>query len=346
MNLIPASRTSPSHTVTPSDRWLLSAACALLLVCAAGVGRLAAQKPYVFHQNVREVVLHVTVLDKKGRPVPNLTSNNFKVTENRKPQRLDYFSYEDAPVSMGLLIDDSGSMRSKRAAVNEAALNFVRASNPGDEIFIVNFNDDAYLDTDFTNNMAKLKEGLSHIESRGGTAMRDAVVASLTHLQHHAKNDKRVLLLVTDGNDDASRESLEDTVRLASSLHGPMIYCIGLLSDEDRGDRRSATRALKALANATGGEAYFPKTLDQVDRITRQVAQDIRHQYALGYHSTNTAPGFRAVTVKLVGKGVKHDRVRARSGYYAGSGHHSSPAVHSVATQQAVGGSNGNSPQP
>jgi Ca-activated chloride channel family protein len=272
---------------------------------------------YIFRTNVREVLLHITVLDKKGRSIPGLTQSDFTIYENNVPQKINYFAHEDAPVSMGILIDNSGSMRDKRPEVNKAALNFVRAGNPQDETFIVNFNDEYYLDADFTNNIGKLQEGLDKIESRGGTALYDAIIASLDELNRYAHNDKRVLLVVTDGADNTSRYTLEETVRALQAEKGPIIYCIGLQSpDDSHSERRRSEHALKEIASATGGVAYMPKDLTQVDAITREVAADIRQQYTITYHSSLHTPGFRAINVVVKAPHEKGLVARTRPGYW------------------------------
>lgn len=275
---------------------------------------------YTLTQNVDEVVLNVSVFDKDHNLIDNLTKNDFKVSEDGVPQTIAAFEHQDLPVSMGILVDNSGSMRDKRAAVNEAALDLVKASNRDDQAFVVNFSDEAYLDQDFTSSIAKLRDGLAHIDSRGGTALYDAVVASADHLQKDAKRPKQVLLVITDGDDNASSLGLEDTIRKVQSLEGPVVYSIGLLfgSESDPRDAHRAKRALQLLSDETGGLAFFPKSLAQVDTIAAEVAQDIRRQYTIGYHSTKpiTEPGFRTVKVDVQAKGYGHLVVRTRSGYY------------------------------
>ena len=162
---------------------------------------------FVIRKDVDEVVLHATVVDDRQRIVTNLDKNDFTVFEDGKPQTIISFHHEDIPVAMGILIDNSGSMREKRMKVNQAALNLVRSSNPQDEVFVVNFNDEYYLDQDFTNDLLKLKEALEKIDARGGTALYEAVVASADHLKRDAKLERKVLFVVTDGEDNASRES-------------------------------------------------------------------------------------------------------------------------------------------
>ena len=272
---------------------------------------------FVFRKQVEEVVLHATVVDDKQRIVTNLDKNAFTVFEDGHPQTITSFRHEDIPVAMGIVVDNSGSMREKRQKVNAAALNLVRASNPSDEVFIVNFNDEYYLDQDFTSNINKLKEGLEKIEARGGTALYDAVVASADHLKG-AKLDKKVIIVVTDGEDNASTESLEQAVRRLQVENGPTVYAIGILGEEEHPKR--AKRALQVISERTGGIAFFPKTLDEVDAISRSVAHDIRSQYTIGYKpaTPKTQGGYRQVKVEAHSHGYGKLTVRTKSGYYAG----------------------------
>jgi VWFA-related protein len=274
--------------------------------------------------SVDMVVLHATVSDDRGQFVPGLKQDNFRVFENKVEQKVSAFSNEDAPVTVGLVIDNSGSMREKREQVNAAALAFVKASNREDETFVVNFNDEYYLDLneDFTSDIRELNEALSRIDSRGSTALYDAVIGSLDHLKK-GHRDKKVLLVITDGDDDASRKSFAYTVQAAQQSDA-MIFAIGVFSDEDRKHAkhmvRKSKKDLTTLADATGGVAYFPENLEQVNAICTQVAHDIRNQYTLGYYPTNTAKDgtFREVQIQLLPpKGRGKLSVRTRTGYYA-----------------------------
>ena len=274
---------------------------------------------FVIRKDVDEVLLHATVVDDKQHIVTNLDKNAFTVYEDGKPQTIISFRHEDIPVAMGILIDNSGSMREKRMKVNQAALNLVRSSNPQDEVFVVNFNDEYYLDQDFTNDLLKLKEALEKIDAKGGTALYEAVVASADHLKRDAKLERKVLFVVTDGEDNASRESLEQAVKQLQEENSPSVYAIGILGDEEHPKR--ARRALEIIAQRTGGLAFFPKTLDEVDEISRQVAHDIRNQYTIGYKPTNPkgTGGFRQIRVEAKAKGHGKMSVRTKSGYYAGT---------------------------
>lgn len=280
----------------------------------------AANGRFTLTRNVDEVVLNVSVFDADRHMVNNLTKDDFKVWEDGSPQTVAAFQHQDVPVSMGILIDNSGSMRDKRAAVNAAALDLVKASNPDDQAFVVNFSDEAYIDQDFTSNISKLQDGLSHIDSRGGTALYDAVVASADHLEQDATKPKQVLLVITDGEDNASSLDLEQTIHKVQDLDGPVVYSIGLLfgADTDPREGHRAKRALQLLSDETGGLAFFPKSLADVDAVVAEVAMDIRRQYTLGYHSTKpiSVPGYRTVKVEAHGNGHGKLIVRTRSGYY------------------------------
>jgi Ca-activated chloride channel family protein len=275
---------------------------------------------FTLQRSVDEVVLNATVVDDKQHLITTLTKDDFKVAEDGVAQVISSFQHQDIPISLGILVDNSGSMRTKRQAVNSSALDLVRASNPDDESFIVNFSDEAYIDQDFTANVTKLRDGLSHIDSKGGTALYDAIMASADYLTKNAKRSKQVLLVITDGEDNASSTTLEETVRRIQDLQGPVVYSIGLLFDDSSGGRetRRAKRALDLLANETGGMSFFPKNLNQVDDIAGQVAHDIREQYTIGYHSTKPVSqgGFRMVHVEAKAKGYNKLIVRTRTGYY------------------------------
>jgi Ca-activated chloride channel family protein len=294
------------------------------LLCAVAVAGLVAadtpaQSTPVIRVDTRLVVLHATVVDKSGHLVINLPEKAFQVFENGVQQQIKVFKREDVPVSMGLVVDNSGSMRDKRSKVEAAALALVKESNPQDEVFIVNFNDEAFLDKDFTNDPKDLQEGLARIDSRGGTAMRDAIRMSIDHLKEKAKKDKKVLVVVTDGNDNSSLISLENLVKSAQDS-GVLIYTVGLLSEEEKREAKRCKRALEELAGVTGGESYFPKELAEVDRVAHQVAHDIRNQYILAYTPANVTLDGAFRQIKVTANGPNRPVVRTRSGYYATPG--------------------------
>jgi len=277
----------------------------------------------VFSSETRLVPLNVTVMDKNGHRVTNLPQSAFTVLENGAPQEIKIFRREDVPVSLGLIIDNSGSMRDKRQGVEAAALALVKDSNPQDEVFVVNFNDEAYLDTCqgsssncFTNDIKVMQQALTRIDSRGGTAMRDAIRMSIDELKKGSKRDKKVLLVVTDGNDNASLISLENLVRSAQQ-NDILVYAIGLLSEEDHKEAKKAKRAVDLLVESTGGQAFYPKDISEVDKIAHEVAHDIRNQYTIAYTPKNEALDGTYRTIKVLVKGPGNPVARTRSGYYA-----------------------------
>lgn len=277
---------------------------------------------FTIRQNVDEVVLNATVLDSNNHLVTTLDQSAFRVLEDNVPQNIASFRREDLPVSLGILVDNSGSMMTKRKSVAEASLDMVRSSNPQDEVFLVSFNEEATLEQPFVSDVNRLQESFNAIASpKGGTAIYDAVIASGTEMAKSAKRPKQVLVIITDGEDNASTETLEDTIREVQDLQGPIVYCIGLLyEDQGSGGREAhrARRALEALANQTGGVAYFPHSLSEVPEIAAEVARDIRNQYTIGYHSTKPASegGYRTVRVEAKWRNGGKLTVRTRSGYY------------------------------
>jgi len=293
---------------------------------AAGVAVIAAalvwgqqKETPLFTSDTNMVVCHTTVVDKNGHLVTTLTKDQFTVLEDGKPQEIKVFRREDIPVSLGLIVDNSGSMRDKRAKVEAADLALIKDSNPEDEAFVVNFNDEAFLDLphgkDFTSNVKELEEALTRVDSRGGTAMLDALRMSIDHLKEKAHKDKKALVVVTDGNDNGSIITLENLVKAANQSE-VIMYGIGLLGDEERRQAQKATRALKSLADATGGEAFFPKDLSEVDKYAHQIARDMRNQYTISYSPTTALDGqFHKIEIRVNAPG--NLKARTRSGYYA-----------------------------
>jgi Ca-activated chloride channel homolog len=273
---------------------------------------------FVFKKQVEEVVLHASVFDDQRRPVPNLDRSAFSVFEDGQPQIITSFRRQDVPVAMGIVIDNSGSMRDKREKVNDAVLNLIRASNPEDEIFVVNFSQEPYLDQDFTSDVKLLQTALHQVSSRGSTALYDAIVASALHLENNPHRlNKMVLLVITDGQDNMSQETLDEALHRLQKPDGPVLYSIGLLGS---GLQQSGHDALLRLAAGTGGVAYFPETVGEVDDITRTIAHDIRSQYVIAYRprNQNAKPGYESIRVQAHAAGYGPLTVRTKSGYFAG----------------------------
>src|SRR5437016_2790347 len=306
----------------------------ILLICLSSLVVLAQDKPqtqksdkdnYTLSVETLDVNLPISVLDKEGRPVNGLTKDQFQIFEDKIPQTIKTFSHEDIPLSLGLIIDNSGSMRNKRERVNSAALSFVRESNPDDETFIVNFDDSAYLEQDFTGSIGDLVDALDNIDARGETALYDAIYLSSDHVKSGHK-DKKALLLITDGEDNVSKYGINKVIE-ALRQSKVTLYCIGLLEEDDqRGGlfkkppSKKAKEDLQKFATITGGQAFFPKNLDEVEELVKVIAHDLRNHYTVTYTPTNAKldGSYRDIMVKVtppknLGKITWH----TKQGYYA-----------------------------
>jgi VWFA-related protein len=295
----------------------LSRVAPLLVIAALALNVQAQDNETTFHADARLVVLHASVVDKSGKLLTELPRTAFKVFENNIEQPIKTFRREDVPVSLGLIIDNSGSMRNKRKRVEAAALAAVKASNPRDEVTVINFNDEPFQDVEFTNDIKKMEEGLTKIDSRGGTAMRDAVSAAIDYVKAKGKHDKKVLFVVTDGNDTASTQiTLEKLVQKAHESE-VLLYFIGLLNEEDKREAKKAKRAMESLAQASGGAAVFPA---EVQQVALSMANEIRNQYIITYTPTNQSLDGSFRQIKVVANGPGRPMVRTRTGYYATPG--------------------------
>lgn len=280
-----------------------------------------AQDPesYRIAVDVDLVVLHPTVRDRKGLFVSDLREQDFEVYEDGVRQSIRLFQYEDTPVTVGLVVDHSRSMLPKLAQVTAAARTFVHSSNPEDQVFVVNFNEAVSLGLPaaipFTNSSTELEDAISNAPAAGMTALYDAVVEGIEQLQVGTQ-DKKALLVLSDGGDNASAHSLADVLKIAEQSSA-IIYTIGLFDDDDP-DRNP--KVLKRLAHETGGEAFFPSELGAVVDVCESIAQDIRNQYTIGYVSTNVTPKgvYRAIRVVARVEGRGKLSVRTRAGYIAG----------------------------
>jgi len=287
---------------------------------------------FVMRKQVNEVALHATVIDDKRQIITSLNRSAFAVFEDGRPQPITSFRREDVPVSLGILIDNSGSMREKRAKVDQAALNLIRASNAEDEVMIVNFNEEGILDQDFTSDIGKLKLALEKHEARGSTALYDAVDGAAAHLRGSATREKKIILVVTDGADNASHDSLERLLQSLQQEGAPTVYAIGL---PGQAGQPTSRQALQLLAEGTGGIAFFAESLDEVDEISRTVAHDIRNQYSIGYKPARprSEGGYRTIRVEAHAPGYRSLSVRTKRGYDAArkadqdANSHASPSV-------------------
>jgi Ca-activated chloride channel homolog len=323
---------APSLSAPPQQGEIkLRPACLSVLVVIAALSSLtwAQESPsshgspsdeYTIHVNVDMVVLRATAQDRKNAPVSGLDKNDFQVYEDGVLQSIKHLSHEDVPVTVGLVIDNSGSMRSKRADVIAASLAFARSSNPQDQMFVLNFNEKVSFglpgNMAFTDKVAQLEVALSRIAPDGETALYDAVDAALEHLKQ-GSHDKKVLIVISDGGDNASKHKLTEVMALAGQPD-VIIYTIGISDDQDD-DRNPGV--LKRLAKDTGGEAFFPESLRDVTPVCERIAHDIRNQYTIAYVPTNKNRdgSYRVVQVKARAPGHGRLLVRTRTGYFAPS---------------------------
>ena len=293
--------------------------CAALAISL--VSRLAAQgqdaQPITV--DVQLVVLHATVTDRRGMPVSGLQKRAFQVYEDGKPQTIRLFQHEDVPVAVGLVVDASSSMRRKRAEVATAAEAFARASNPQDQMFVINFNENVFFGLPgrqmFSSSPEELEKALTGAPARGRTALYDAIEAGLGRLQQ--ATCKKVLVVVSDGGDNASTHTLRDVQEKAAASDA-IIYTIGIFDDYDSD---SNPGVLKKLARVTGGEAFFPAELSGIVSISERIAKDIRSQYTIGYTPSDSHLGGRYRTIRVTAsRGGEKWNVRTRTGYYASEG--------------------------
>jgi Ca-activated chloride channel homolog len=302
---------------TPSGRALLTdLAIASAFFAVILDASIVGQQPPAFRVETRLVVLHATVTNSHGELVTNLNSRAFSVYENGRRQRITLFRRDDVPVSLGLLIDNSGSMRSLRMKVEAAALAFVRASNPLDEVFVVNFADKARVDVPLTSDLSVLEAGIARVDSIGGTALRDAVILAERYVRQHASRDRKVLLIITDGNDNASTASLEQLRRTAAETE-TAVFAVGLFREAGSTVARRGWHTLEELTEQTGGVAYCPTSVDRIDAVVLDIARVIRNQYTIAYAPIDQAldGAYRAIRVKVDGPGRLS--VKTRAGYWA-----------------------------
>jgi len=285
------------------------------LACAIVAGARAQQAP-AFHTGTRLVVLQATVKNARGELVTNLDQGAFTVYENGKPQPITVFRRDDVPVSLGLLIDNSGSMRTLRGKVEAAALAFARACNPQDEFFVVNFADAPRLDVPLTGDVRTLEAGIARVDAIGGTAMHDALELAQGYTREHASRDRKALLLITDGNDNASLTSL-DRVEADAQRADIVIDAIGLLHDAGSSTAKHARHELDRLTTETGGVVYYPATIDDIGPVVLDLARQIRTQYTIGYTPVNQALDGTYRSIRLTARAGEKLEVRTRPGYRA-----------------------------
>jgi Ca-activated chloride channel homolog len=287
------------------------------LILMLAVPGLAQDTPpsFVMKVNSDFMELHVSVLDEKGKLVSGLSKENFKVTENGISQPITLFKHDDIPVSLGLVIDNSRSMEVRKARMDAAALSFVRQSNPDDETFIVHFDSDARLSRNFTTNLVDLEDTLAASKPFGQTAIYDALTVAINNMEK-ARHEKRAILLVTDGLDNASRTSLSQIIETVKHSR-VTILIVGLLS---AAEGEKAEEALIKIAEASGGRAYFPDDVEQARSMMERAAHDLRAQYTLGFVPKDPIHdgSWRSIRVEILPPIGSKQKLTAeyRHGYY------------------------------
>ena len=265
------------------------------------------------------VVVHATITDRNGAYVPGLTRDAFAILEDGRLKNAQLLTSEDAPVTVGLLIDSSGSMQPNRERVIAAAAAFAEASHPSDEMFALAFNDSVRAlppTALFTSDVAVLQDALTNtIRAYGRTALFDAITAGLDYLGR-GRHERRVLVIVSDGGDNA-RHTTFDEVMTKAQASNAVIYTVALL---DPVDRNTNPALLQRIAQANGGEGFTPKNADDITAVLQHIARDFRHTYTPGYVSTDTAKDSVFRRIRLIVQSPERRRliVRSRNGYLAG----------------------------
>ena len=298
--------------------------CCLFTAALLGAGRASlAQSPTAppassaISVQTELVVLPVNVTDAKGNAVLGLREESFRVYEDGRLQRIAMFQQGDTPITVGLIVDHSRSMGSQLPEVADAVSSFARSGNAHDEMFVVDFNDDVSVELlngkPFTDDPKELAKAVFSVRARGRTALYDAVAEGLLHLQlgHY---ERKALIIISDGGDNASVQKLSQVLELAQKSQ-VVIYSVGLIGDDGEVD----PGVLRRFAKATGGVAYFPDSKNTVASISTQIARDLREQYTLGFapEKANNAHAFRKIEVKVSAPGQGKLHARTRSGYSA-----------------------------
>ena len=266
------------------------------------------------------VLVSATVTDSLNRYVSGLEGSHFQVWEDKIEQKVEYFSAEDVPISIGVIFDVSGSMKDKIATARQAAATFLKTGNPEDEYFLVEFANRPEVASDFTTDVTKLQTKLIMTPAKGMTAMYDSVYLGLEKLKE-GTNPKKALLLITDGEDNRSRYTFQNVKEFVKE-QDVQIYGIGIVDDwnSQLGAGRTGRALIEELSELTGGQAMFPDSVYELEDICTKIAVELKNQYVLGYHSTNGAKDgkWRKLRVKVnPPKGIQRLNVRAKQGYYA-----------------------------
>jgi Ca-activated chloride channel family protein len=272
--------------------------------------------------NVQLVQLPISVIDNHGLPIAGLQKEHFTVYEDKVPQTISLFSQEDTPASVALVLDVSGSMSDKTQLLDAAARTFLSASNPQNETAVVAFGEEATLQQDFVHGPINLSEVLRDLPPERGTAFYDAIYFSVKHLERSGSHERKVLLVITDGDDNRSQYDLTQVLKSIGNAQ-VTVYTIGLLDESPYGydtETAMAKKALKEIAKVTGGMSFFPNGAKQVEAVASGIARDLRTQYTIGYRPSNENldGAWRKVVVQInPPKHTPHFTIRTKPGYYA-----------------------------
>ena len=275
-----------------------------------------ASSPPVLSSRTEMVAVPVSVTDGKGNFVSGLTVRDFTVIDNGQSQPITFFEQQDSPVTVGLLIDHSGSMGPKLPEVGAAISSLAASSNPRDQMFVIDFGDTVSIGLfdghSFTSNPSQIEHAITSVWARGRTALYDSIAEGMTHLKLGQWN-KRALIIVSDGGDNASHYKFNQILEMAHSSHAA-IYAIGLVSESGQEENPDV---LRKLARDTGGLAFFPGPHDSIAALSDEIARDLRSQYMLGFAppKQSGAAAFHKLTIKVNAAGRGKLRVRARAGY-------------------------------
>ncbi len=270
------------------------------------------------------VQLDVTVIDQNGQPVLDLTKEDFTVYEDKVQQTIESVSREEVPISLGLVIDTSGSMRMKLQTVSEAASSLIKQLQANDEAFIAQFKLEPELVADFTRDKRELEDALGELFTGGGTALLDAIIATSDYAQQRGKQRRKALVVITDGLEKNSSVK-EREVMEAIKENEVQLYLVGFIDEEEpqslfgRSPAKKARELLNRLAEDSGGRAFFPKDVSEMPAIAAQITKDLRTQYVISYYPSNDKRdgSFRRVQVVVSPKGKRKLIARTRQGYYA-----------------------------
>jgi Ca-activated chloride channel homolog len=294
-----------------------------------------ADKDAIIKVDTDMVLLDVTVIDQNNTPVMNLKKEDFSVYEDKVKQTVESVSREEVPVSFGMVIDTSGSMKPKLQTVSDAAVSLVKQMRLDDEAFVASFKAESELAQDFTSDRRELEDAIGKLYTSGGTALLDAIIATADYAQEKGKQRRKALVIFSDGLEKNSSVKEKEVIE-AIKENEVQVYLVGFIDVEMEENRpfgkspaKKAKDLLSGIADDSGGKAYFPKDVGEIPAIAAQIAKDLRTQYVVSYYPTNDNRdgAFRIVQVSVNSQGASKLIARTRRGYYARNEKGRSPAA-------------------